>query len=122
MPYATRIGPDSCAAVLNPISTAASRSARTCGRMSEPKLTDAQLALLRKLFRGFGIAAHGRRRAAEARTLGRLIDKGLVESIGVGAWLPSATACRLLDEAHQRDRVLRHIADQLVLDLFAPVD
>lgn len=67
------------------------------------KLTDPQIALLRKLFRGYGIAAHGGRRAAEARTLARLIDKGLVESIAIGTWLPTVTARRLLDEADARD-------------------
>ncbi len=72
--------------------------------MSEQKLTEPQLALLRKLFRGYGIAAHGARRAAETRTLARLIDRGLVESIGIGAWLPSANDRRLLDEADARDR------------------
>lgn len=68
------------------------------------KLTEPQLRLLRKLFRGYGLARHGARRAAEARTLGRLIDKGLVESAGIEMWLPSATARRLLDEADARDR------------------
>jgi hypothetical protein len=67
------------------------------------KLTEPQLRLLRKLYRGYGIAAHGARRAAEARTLGRLIDKGLVESVGVGSWLPSVAARRLLDEAYARE-------------------
>lgn len=71
--------------------------------MSKTKLTEPQLALLRKLFRGYGIARHGARRAAEARTLGRLIEKGLVESVGIGSWLPTVTARNLLNEAHTRD-------------------
>lgn len=71
-----------------------------------PRLTAPQIALLRKLFRGYGIAAHGARRAAEARTLGRLIDMELVESIAPGSWLPSATACSLL-HAHDLKDVLK---------------
>lgn len=70
------------------------------------KLTEPQLTLLRKLFRGHGIAttAHNpKRAAAENRTLGRLADMGLVENIAIGAWLPSATARLLLDEADARD-------------------
>lgn len=67
------------------------------------KVSPPQERLLAKFYRGYGIATHGQRRAAEQRTMRALIDKGLIESIGIGAWVPTMLGRRVLDEAHQRD-------------------